>query len=347
MKKYFFTAAALAVFAFAPALAQDKEEKAQKDQKEAKEKSKDKDKLNEYDEIIIKQKDADKDGKVTVEIKDGKVTVNGKPLEDYDDDNISVRKRSASRYRLVAPSSPFRTDDLVWEDDGHGAMWNDDRAFLGVSTEEADEQGAKIVSVSEKSAAEKAGLKKGDIITKINEKKIESPDELTEIIGTYKPSDKINITYTRDGKQNTLTGVALGKRESMGFGHNQLIMPSPQPFVAPDMKDFNFRFNDGELGEVFAYGGKPRLGIKAQDTEDDKGVKVVDVDENSAAAKAGLKKGDIITEFEGEEVNSADELASASRESRDKSTLKVKINRGGKAQTLEIKVPKKLKTTNL
>lgn len=339
MKKYLFTAAALAAFAFAPALAQDKAQKAQKDQKEAKEKSKDKDdKINEYDEIIIKQKEADKDGKVTIEIKDGEVTVNGKPIDEYDDDNISVRKRSASRYKVYAPASPFRT-----EEDGMGAMWSDDRAFLGVSTEDADDDGAKVVMVTDKSAADKAGLKKGDIITKVNDKKIDNPEELTEVIGTYKPSDKINITYKRDGKENTLTGVALGKREGLSYGNNKIFLQPSPPFS----QNYNFKFNDGELGEVFAYGGRPRLGIKAQDTEDEKGVKVLDVDENSAAAKAGIKKGDIITEFEGESVNSADELASASRSSRDKSSLKVKINRAGKAQTLEIKIPKKLKTTNL
>jgi len=45
------------------------------------------DKLGDYDEIVIKKK-GDKGGKVTVEIKGDNVIVNGKPLSDYDDDNI-------------------------------------------------------------------------------------------------------------------------------------------------------------------------------------------------------------------------------------------------------------------
>jgi serine protease Do len=87
--------------------------------------------------------------------------------------------------------------------------------------------------------------------------------------------------------------------------------------------------------------------LKAQDTEDGKGVKVIDVDEGSAADKSGIKKDDVITEFEGKEVNSADALAQASHESKDKPSVKVKVNRGGNSQTIDVKIPRKLKTANL
>ena len=106
-------------------------------------------------------------------------------------------------------------------------------------------------------------------------------------------------------------------------------------------------FDHGQFDRVLTYAGRPRLGIKAQDTEDGKGVKVVDVDEGSAADKSGIKENDIITEFEGKAVNSADALAQASREAKDKSSLKIKLNRGGSSQTVEVKIPKKLKTANL
>src|ERR1700731_738983 len=48
--------------------------------------------LNEYDEIVIKRKD-NKDAKVTIEIKDGQVLVDGKPVSEYDNDKLSVRKK--------------------------------------------------------------------------------------------------------------------------------------------------------------------------------------------------------------------------------------------------------------
>ena len=67
----------------------------------------------------------------------------------------------------------------------------------------------------------------------------------------------------------------------------------------------------------------PKIGIKAQDTEEGKGVNVLDVTDGSAAEKAGLKKGDVITRFDGNEVNSANELIQQVRGSREKSSVKV------------------------
>ena len=322
MKKY-LSAAAIAFCAMliqTAAIAQDKEEK-----------EKGKNKLGEYDEIIIKRKDAGKDGKVTVEIKDGEVKVNGKPIDEYEDDNLSVRRKKTMTYGLT--TSPFRSNDLNFGN-GRNLFLDNDRPFLGITTDEAD-GGAKINAVTSNSAAEKAGLKKGDIITKINDENVENHGDVTKVIGKLKPEDKVSITYKRDGKENKATAV-LGKR--MG---TSIYRPGPN-------MDFDFDFDhDGQPGTVFSYRGRPRLGIKAQDTEDGKGVKVIDVDEGSAADKAGIKENDVITEFEGKAVNSADALAEASREAREKSSMKIKLNRGGNSQTVEVKIPKKLKTANL
>lgn len=277
-------------------------------------------KIGEYDEIIIKRKDAGKNGKVTIEIKDDEVRVNGKPLDEFEDKNLSVRKKKAMTYGLTAPS-PFRSGDLFTE-----------RPFLGVITDDA-EGGAKITSVTKNSAAEKAGLMKGDIITMINGEKVEGQGDVSSAIRKLKPEDKVTISYKREGKENKATAT-LGKRS----GGSTIYGTNP-----------NFEFNqDFNLnGRVFSYGGRPRIGLKAQDTEDGKGVKVIEVDEGSAAEKSGIKKDDIITEFEGKEVNSADALAEASREARDKPSVKVKVNRGGSSQTIDVKIPRKLKTTNL
>ena len=127
-----------------------------------------------------------------------------------------------------------------------------------------------------------------------------------------------------------------------------MTLTSPNP-----MPNFNFDLQDrGDLRNFernfnFNYNGKPRLGIKAQDTEDGKGVKVLDVDNESAAEKAGIKKDDVITEFDGKKVSTTEDLVNASRESKEKPAVKVTFNRDGKSQSVEIKTPKKLKTANL
>lgn len=299
----------------------------------AQDKEKDKEKTKSGNEEIIIKRKTGKDAKVTIEIKGNDVLVNGKPVDDYSDDDISVRKRKS--VTVLTPGSPFRGQSGgVWNAD-NDFFYSEDVAFLGVVTEKTS-KGAKIEEVTKESAASKSGLKEGDVITKIDETKIEDPDDLTKAIRKHKPEEKATITYERDGKENKLT-VTLGKRKNTAaYG-----------FTTPSPRLDAFDWHEGQLGNLFSYGGKARLGIRAQDTEDGKGVKVLNVEDESAAEKAGLKDDDIITEFDGVKVNSADDLSKAAKEAKDKISVKVAITRDGKAQTLEIKTPRKLKTTNL
>lgn len=341
MRQYFLSltsAAALLLLLNLPASAQDD-----------KEKDKDKDKIKQYDEIIIRKK-TDKDGKVTVEIKDGKVMVNGKPLEDFEDENLSVRKRKSGAIVGLgdAYASPFRNNGGGWSFNGDNlesfGLGDSKTPFLGVATGEGKE-GAEIKEVTKGSAAEKAGLKEGDVITKVGDKAVFSQDDVAAEVRKHKPEDKVTITYKRDGKESKVTAT-LGKRPggAMAFSHPNIgAMPNIEPF-----RNFDFKFDgDGDGPRMFSYNNRPRLGIKAQDTEDGKGVKVLEVDDESIAEKAGVKEDDIITEFNGKAVNSADELAAAAREAKEKPAVTVKLIRDGKTQTLELKTPKKLKTANL
>lgn len=314
--------AALLTLLVQPGFAQDKE------------KEKEKSKSSKSDRIIITRK-SDKDAKVTIEIKGDEVLVNGKPADEYEDDNIRISKQQG--LTIVSPRTPFRAQGGTWSFDGNDFNLGGEYAFLGVSTEDHD-KGAKIEQVTGESAAEKAGLKKGDIITKVDESNIGSPSDLTKAIRKHKPEEKATITYLREGKEQKAT-VTLGKRKG-------LLMADA--FSAPHFEMPNMElFDNGNFGRVYSYSGRPRLGVKAQDTEEGKGVKVIGIDEKSIAEKAGLKEGDIITEFDGKAVNDTDALAKAARDSREKSSVIVKYNRDGKTQTVELKTPKKLKTTSL
>lgn len=330
MRRYLISGTAMAAIALLlcqPLLAQDTKDK---------DKDKEKSKISDNEQIIIKRK-GDKDAKVTIEIKGDQVLVNGKPLEDFDDDDIVIKKGKGTT--IYSPHSPFVGQGGTFSFDDKNNMFSENIAFLGVITEK-DDRGARIEEVTENSSAAKAGLKEGDIIIKIDETKIEGPDDLTRAIQKHKPEDKIGVTYVRGGKTENVT-VALGKRKNRAFTlqNRQFEMPN-----------FNFDWQDGgnfNRSYSYSYNGKPRLGIKAQDTEEGKGVKVLGVDGESAAEKAGIKKDDVITEFDGKKVNSTDELANAAREAKDKSAVKITFSRDGKSQTVEVKTPKKLKTANL
>jgi serine protease Do len=270
------------------------------------------------------------------------VFIDGKPIDVYVNEDVSVKLRDVNRYKLSPDASQFRFKSGDW-DMGGDMDGGPEKPFLGVMTE-GTTQGARIEKLSENGAATKAGLKEGDVITKVNGKNVFDHEQLSDVISQLKPEEKVTITYKRDGKENKTTAT-LGKRKAslsraFHYAPNDL---GPMPPLAFDFDGYN----PGDLGNLLELRNRPRLGIKAQDTEDGSGVKILGVDEDSPADKAGVKENDIITSFDGKKVTNADELAKASRESKDKASIKIDVNRNGKAQTLEVKVPKKLKTANL
>jgi serine protease Do len=334
----------------------------------------DKDK-KESQEIIIRKK-GDKDTKITVEISGDKVTINGKPLSEFKDDEITINRRNIivrdgkgnNRYSITTP-------DMF---DGFSGFWSDDhamsRAFLGVTTETVDD-GAKITDVSKESAAEKSGLKEGDIITKVGDKKVEGPESLYDIISGKKPKDEVTVYYKRGGKESS-TKAVLGEHKmspAMAYSFSgpdgiakTYTLPrkiSPSIKVAPRVEtwntdpfaggsfpkiygeglgdNYNYSFGDG----VFAR--RARLGVKIQDTDDGNGVKILDVEKDSPADKAGLKKDDVLTEIGGEKVTNTDQAREQLSENAEKASYNVKATRNGSSMTFDIKIPKKLKTANL
>lgn len=293
-----------------------------------------------YQEIIIRQK-TDKDAKVTVEIKNGEMYINGKPASEYEDGNLVITKRKLKSLKNGTildggdmTMSPFRQQWNFKE------LMPQNKALLGVSSMRTENgpAGARIAEVSPGSAAEKAGLKQGDIITKVDELPIGGPEDLSRAIGQYDPDEKATITYLRDGKEAKVT-VTLGHTSGAGAFH----------FNAPDGQDEQFfrQFIPRDYNDNWSNPNGSKLGIRAQDTEDGKGAKVIYVDGGSAAAKAGIREQDIITAFDGRPVNDASSLAALARESRLKPTVKVDLLRNGKPLELEVKNPRKLKTADL
>jgi serine protease Do len=334
---------AIALLAPASLLAQ-KEEKV----KEVKEKK-------DVQQIIITRKN-DKVEKVVVEINGDKITVNGKPLDEYKDKDgdISVRLQKFKELEALA-RIPGMNSNLYYNGsvDNYNRAFNENanHAMLGVTTEKVKE-GVQIQNITNESAAEKAGLKENDIITKIDDKKIEDPDQLSKVIREHKPGDKVVVTYLRDKKEQKVTAeltkwkgfnmftTTPGFKMDMGDMNMENIMPKTLTMprmMAPDGQNWNWNYS----------GGGPKLGLSVQDTDDGKGVKVIEVDEESNAEKAGIKEDDIITEVDGKAVNNADEIAKIIRESKDKISVMIKLQRSGKTQNIEVKMPRKLKTADL
>jgi S1-C subfamily serine protease len=82
--------------------------------------------------------------------------------------------------------------------------------FLGINLDDQADL-PTINGFAENSPAEKAGIKSGDVITKIGDKAVKSLDELMECMNKTKPGDKLAVTIKRDGKEQTIN-VTLGTR---------------------------------------------------------------------------------------------------------------------------------------
>ncbi len=145
------------------------------------------------EEIVISRNPADT-GKTIIEIDSNVVTINGQPLEDYKGD-VKVFKRNfmgGNDHEFISPGpQSFMFDE------------NSGNAFLGVLSAKT-EKGAIINNVLDHSSAKESGLKKGDIITKVNDKEITSPADLRNVIGSFNPGDEVTINYLRNDKKNSV-----------------------------------------------------------------------------------------------------------------------------------------------
>src|SRR5690606_26011257 len=151
-------------------------------------------------EIIIRKK-GEKDAKVTIEFKDDKVMVNGKPLIEFKDDAITIHNKKV----IIRDGDGFAFRDFDFDFDVDNMMNMKSRAFLGVSTESQQGGGVIIKSLVKGEAAEKAGLKENDVITQLDGKKINTPQELFEAVNSKKPGDEVKVNYQRDKRSEEHT----------------------------------------------------------------------------------------------------------------------------------------------
>ena len=288
--------------------------------------------------IVIHKKGSDNE-KLTIIVDGDKVTVNGKPLSEFEssDNNVEIitdNPRSFSSDEMPPlPPMPGMIDHGGLQMYG-GNIAPINKAFLGVMSEKTDD-GVKIMNITKGSPADKAGLQKDDIITKAGNALVANPDDLYKAIGGYNPGDKVNIIYMRDGKSNTAV-VSLDKNNppnSMMNRHYQYEMPTP------NLHNFSYNWNNNT---------KPHMGLQVQDTENGNGVEITDInDEDAPAAKAGLKEGDIITSINGSSVKSVDDLKTTIKSAKEGDTISVKFLRAGNEQSTLVKFPKELKSADL
>lgn len=166
------------------------------------------------------------------------------------------------------------------------------RAVIGVAIEEVTPEiagkenlkeikGVYLTKIFENSAAEDAGLKEKDIITKFNNVPVNTVSELLEQVSRYRPGDKVTVTYVRSGKENTVP-ITLKNVDNTttivkaGAGAGVVFGAKLEPLTPAEMKEFRV----------------------------DYGVKVTELNEGRFK-DIGIRRGYIILSVNGKKVKSA------------------------------------------
>jgi serine protease Do len=144
----------------------------------------------------------------------------GGPLLSLDGKVIGINTAINAQAQGIGFAIPINTSKEVLDElmkDGSIT-----RPYIGVALQDItkdlaeyfglkDQKGAIIADVTQDSPAEKAGLQRGDIILKINEKEITTPNDVSEIVGKAKVNDKLVLSIFRNG-QTRFISVIVGKR---------------------------------------------------------------------------------------------------------------------------------------
>jgi len=199
------------------------------------------------------------------------------------------------------------------------------RGFIGVQTQPVEEamakalrlpaaSGALVAAVTPESPAAQAGLKPGDVVRAVDGRKVETPRDLAIAISGKQPGAAAKLDVVRNGETRDLT-LTVAR------------MPGEQTANAGD-------------AAAPAEGG-PRIGValaplspelkgRLDLPRDAKGVVVAGVESGSPAARAGLRKGDVITDVGSQAVSSAEDAAKAIRASGKSEAVALRIMREGK-----------------
>ena len=171
-------------------------------------------------------------------------------------------------------------------------------------------KGVLVSDILQDSPAEKAGMAAGDIITEFAGKKVDSPQELQKVVAATGPGKAVSIGVWRDKTQKAMQ-IQIGETpdDNVALKSNNrgrsLLGLDVRPITPELARQLNLRGTEG--------------------------VVVFRVDEDSAAAEAGLQRGDVIRELNRQRVRTVQEFERAARDLKDGDRVTVLLQRGPQA----------------
>ena len=199
-----------------------------------------------------------------------------------------------------------------------------DTGWIGASITDQADVGVRVRSVEPNSPAERAGLRANDVIVDFGKEEVIGALQLTRLVSETPVGRTVDITIRRDGREETMkitterapfgfAGIRIQRPDLYAFG-DQIARNIPQIGVLTtvSMSQAGIRVDSltPQLREFFGVQGN-------------EGVLVASVNADSAAARAGVKAGDVITAVDAVRVSSPSEFAREVRTRTTAFTLKV------------------------
>jgi Do/DeqQ family serine protease len=180
-------------------------------------------------------------------------------------------------------------------------------------------RGALVNSVTAGSPADKAGIRRGDVITAVNGAAIKDSNDLRNDVAQMAPGSTARLTVVRDGKEQSLN-VTLAERKA-----------------AEAERGEESGANSSNRSGAFGMGVEPLTRDRAQELgiQASSGVLVAEVQPGGRAADAGLRPGDVITEVDRRPVNNPDALRAALKDGTKPALLLVQRGQATVYMTLD------------
>ena len=177
-------------------------------------------------------------------------------------------------------------------------------------------EGVLIGDVMEKSPAEKAGLKNGDVIVQFNKKVIKNPSELQQIVARTSPGEIVPVKIIREKKKKTLK-IKIGE------------MPADEKVIAETEERMRWR---GLQVETITDNLVKRFNLATKE-----GVIVSNVEPGSPAAESGIRIGAIISQIGRKTIRNLSDYSSATKGVKKNEDVRLLIQEGGHTHFVVLK----------
>jgi serine protease Do len=256
------------------------------------------------------------------------------------------------------PPSPDEPSDQSF------SIFIDGGGFLGIYAENISREnmgryhmnqvrGVGVTQVIKDSPAEKAGLRKDDVILRIDSDNVTSVRKLNRLVSELAPDQNVRVSFSRGGSEQEVTAT-IGKRDNSSFA-GDLLGGDPKIWKWEGTHPKSFKWEGPLIGRgdlfdnngdfAFALGNSRRIGVSTMELTKQladyfgiaggKGVLVTSVTDDGPAAKAGVRAGDVITAIDGEAVDSPGDISRMINRKKD-GDVALTIVRNKSQQTIRV-----------